>query len=177
MIMNFLKKILRLNKYQLGAQFFTPLLVAGLLYLLNMKMTGFIVFQLFIEIFVLWHFSIGLSLSCDDESPRQRYIFTFNMLFALLYRMSSNGYQIWHQLNFGMFPELESMLWLIPIHLYASFGSIYCFYQNSKWIIAAEQKLDLAPRNTLQKTFWQVLIFPVGLWMIQPRLNKISLSI
>ncbi len=177
MIMNFLKKILRLNKYQLGAQFFTPLLVAGLLYLLNMKMTGFIVFQLFIEIFVLWHFSIGLSLSCDDESPRQRYIFTFNMLFALLYRMSSNGYQIWHQLNFGTFPELESMLWLIPIHLYASFGSIYCFYQNSKWIIAAEQKLDLAPRNTLQKTFWQVLIFPVGLWMIQPRLNKISLSI
>ncbi len=175
--MNFLKRILQLNKYQLGAQFFMPVIVAGLLYLVNMKLTGFIVFQLFIEIFVLWHFSIGLTLSRDDESPRQRYIFIFNMLFALIYRMSSNGYQIWYQLHFGAFPELESMLWLIPIHLYASFGSIYCFYQNSKWIIAAEKKLELAPLTSLQKTFWLILIFPVGLWIVQPRLNKISVSI
>lgn len=175
--MNFLRKILRLNKWQLGVHFFAPVIVASLLYVLNMKLTGFIVFQFFIEIFVLWHFSIGLTLSRNDVSPRQRYIFIFNMLFALTYRMSSNGYQIWHQIHFGVFPELERMLWLIPIHLYASIGSIYCFYQNSRWIIEAEKTLNLTPFNSLQKTFWQILIFPVGIWMVQPRLNKISLSI
>ena len=174
--MNLLKKILQLNKYQLGVQFFAPVLIAFLLYTLTMKLTGFIVFQFFIEIFVLWHFSIGLTLSRNDESPRQRNIFIFNMLFALLYRMSSNAYQIWYRTSFGVFPELESMLWLTPIHFYASLGSIYCFYQNSKWIIESEKRLRLHDLDGLRKTFWQILVFPVGIWLVQPRLNRISAS-
>lgn len=175
--MNLLRKIVRLNRYQLAAQLFTPIVVAGIFYIANMKLVGFIIFQFFIEIFVLWHFSIGLTLSVKDKSTRLRNYFIFNMLFALIYRMGSNGFQIWHRINFGDFPEIEQMLWLIPIHLYASFGSIYCFYLNSKWIVAAEGKLGAESRESIRKTFWQILIFPIGLWFIQPRLNKISISI
>jgi hypothetical protein len=175
--MNFLKKILQLNRYQLGAQFFVPVLASGILYFLDLKLTAFIVFQFFIEIFVLWHFSIGLSLSDKALEQRARRFFVFNMLFAFTYRMSSNGYQIWYRMSFGIFPELEQMLWLIPIHLYATFGSVYCFYLNSKWITSTEARLKLNPIVSLWRTFWQILIFPIGLWYVQPRLNRIGFAL
>lgn len=171
--MKYLKKILYQSKYQIALGFFLPVLIATVLHLVGYSVAGFIVFQFFIEFFVLWHFAIGLTLSQKSDNQGFINIFIFNMLFALAYRLSSNFYQIWYALNFGEFPKMEEFIWIIPIHTYASFASVYCFYLNVRWICEMESKLNL-PKHNLGKSFFQILLFPFGLWFIQPRLNNIA---
>ncbi len=153
---------------------FVPVLAGGVLYIAGLKLTGFIVFQLFIEMFVLWHFAIGLNLWYTEENSMQKKLFVINMLFALVYRMSGNIYQAVYYYHHAVFPDMEKFLWIIPVHLYASIGSVYCFYQNARWITLAEKNNGINPGMSIRQTFFRLLAFPWGLWNIQPRLNRLA---
>jgi hypothetical protein len=170
--MKFLRKILAYSSARLALQMFTPVVVAGILYIAGFKLAGFITFQLFIEMFVLWHFAIGFNVWHVESNKVQKRLFVFNMLFALIYRLGSNAWQAIYFYHYGIFPNIEKMLWLTPIHLYASFGCVYAFYQNARWLVHAERVAGIQPIFTIKKTFVQLLLFPWGLWYIQPRLNR-----
>jgi hypothetical protein len=171
--MKHLAKILQQSKYQLAFGFFVPVFLATGLYFLGYPFAGFVIFQFFIEFFVLWHFAIGLTLSKKSDNQGFINIFIFNMLFALAYRLSSNFFQIWFACQYGQFPKIEEIWWIIPIHTYASVACLHCFYLNARWICEMEAKLNL-PNQGLRNTFLQILFFPFGLWYIQPRLNIIA---
>lgn len=69
---------------------------------------------------------------------------------------------------------MEEILWVIPFHLYASLGVVYCFYQNAGWILEREKETNLSSSHNLKQTFFRILIFPWGLWSVQPRLNELT---
>lgn len=171
--MKFLRNILAYSSTRLALQMFVPVAAAGILYISGLKLAGFLIFQLFIEMFVLWHFAIGTSLWFVESRQAQKRLFVFNMLFALTYRVGSNAWQAIYFYHHGIFPDIEKMLWLIPIHLYASVGCVYCFYQNARWLVLAEQAAGILSPASLKKSFLQLLLFPWGMWHIQPRLNRL----
>lgn len=169
-----LQKVLKLSAAKIAAYLFGPVLVAVMFVLLERQLTGFLIFQLFIEGFVIWQLAIGLVLYRFIPHKRQIFLFVFNMTIGILYRLTTNVQQIFVYLDTGKFSFFETPLWVIPVHLYATVGVVYCFYLNARWIQNAEQELAISSSETTVKTFFGLLIFPVGLWSIQPRLNKIA---
>lgn len=166
-------KILRMSAWGIGLQMFLPVITSGVIYLAGYPLTAFLVFQLFIEAFALWQLSMGIVLSKYSAAGKIRVLFIFNMIFALAYRFGSNAFQVWHYVNLGGFAEMEKLYWLIPVHIYASAGMIYCFWLNAKWIRENETADGTGINESVLKTFFRVLMFPWGLWNIQPRLNAI----
>lgn len=161
---------------QIAVQLFLPVAVAAVLYGAGWKLSAFLVFQLFIEGFVLWQFSMGYNLSADNGDRTHWKWFVASMLFALTYRLGTNGYQAWYYTEHSQFPELEKLLWLTPIHLVATAGSIYCFYLNARWLRRSEAQRHLPIVENLRSTFLKILVFPYGLWQIQPRLNALKFN-
>lgn len=171
--MSLFKKIASQSPRAVAFQLFAPVAFSGALYLLHFPLPAFIVFQFFIESFALWQLSIGLALF-SVGAPMSRRWFIFNMAFAMAYRLGTNGYQVYHHLLHGEFIQMEKLLWLVPIHLYATGGVLYCFYVNSLLLQKAEQKVGKVALS-VKENFLRLLLFPWGLWSLQPRLKKIIL--
>jgi hypothetical protein len=127
----------------------------------------------FVLSFAFWIWGMGIALS--RLSPNRRVdtgFFHFNILFATLYRMSLDSWSTVHLLQTGESPELGSMIWIIPLHVYALLGVLYCIYEDARLLVSAEEGQPQAFRQ-FRKTFLQILFFPVGLWSVQPRLRKL----
>jgi hypothetical protein len=166
------QSLLTVTARGLALQLFVPVLAAGILYFAGLPLPAFIVFQFFIEGFALWQLAIGLTLFTPGAGVSKRW-FVFNMVFAMLYRLTTNGYQIYFYLQHGKFMAMEELLWLAPIHLYASVGVVYCFYINGLLIRKKEEKIGRAV-FTVKQNFFSLLLFPWGLWHVQPRLNQLT---
>ena len=123
-----LQKVLKLSAAKIAAYLFGPVLVAVMFVLLERQLTGFLIFQLFIEGFVIWQLAIGLVLYRFIPHKRQIFLFVFNMTIGILYRLTTNVQQIFVYLDTGKFSFFETPLWVIPVHLYATVGVVYCFY-------------------------------------------------
>jgi hypothetical protein len=166
--------MLSLSACGVAIQLFLPVIVSGVLYLWGRPLAAFIVFQFFIEGFALWQLSIGLGLF-DSSAGFSKKWFIFNMVFAMVYRLTTNGYQGYHFWLHGEFMQMEKLLWLTPIHLYASAGVVYCFYVNGN-LIRHSEVLKGRAVFTVWQNFLRLLIFPWGLWNLQPRLNQLIRS-
>jgi hypothetical protein len=169
-----LLKILKLSAANMAIYLFGPVLIAGIFALFDQQLTGFLIFQLFIEGFVLWQVAIGATLWRLNGNTKLFLIFIFNMSIGILYRISANVNQIFLYLDTGEFSFFKIPMWAVPIHLYATFGVVYCFYLNARWIRYAEEKFAISSQRNTVKTFLNLLVFPIGLWKIQPRLNKLG---
>ena len=65
--------------------------------------------------------------------------------------------------------------YLIPFHLIAFACKIYALYFVSKLIVIVERKSDVKFQNYLG-TIIAVWFYFIGIWFLQPRINKIFLS-
>jgi len=169
-----LRKILKLSAYQLAVYLSAPVLLAALLVLLERPLSGFLILQLFVEGFVVWQVAIGLVLNRVNPDTKLISIFVFNMTVGVLYRLTTNVNQIFVYLDTGQFSFFHVPAWVVPVHLYATLGVVYCFYLNARWILHAEEKFAIPHPGNTANAFFCLLVFPVGLWFIQPRLNKIA---
>lgn len=166
------RSILLLSSRQLAVRLFGPVALSLLLYAIGYTLAAFIVVQLFIEGFALWQLAIGLTLF-RSELGVSRGWFIFNMVFAMLYRLTTNGYQIYHHVQYGAFFPMETVWWIVPVHLYASLGVVYCFYVNARLIRNSEEKIGMQDFSVKQ-IFFRLLLFPWGMWYVQPRLNRMA---
>ena len=65
-----------------------------------------------------------------------------------------------------------ALLFLIPLELLFMVGKFYCFYFTSKVIKSAENR-EIAKFDDFISEFILLLLFPIGIWFIQPRINKL----
>jgi hypothetical protein len=66
----------------------------------------------------------------------------------------------------------STLLFAIPLQLVFMIGKFYCFYFAAKLIKSAETGTE-ARFEDFTKEFILLLFFPIGLWFIQPRINKL----
>ena len=61
---------------------------------------------------------------------------------------------------------------IFPVHLFSIFCIFYCLYFNAKALKAVELKRPVT-FNDFAGEFFLLWFFPIGVWIIQPRLNKL----
>ncbi|MNL47293.1 hypothetical protein D3C87_1700740 [compost metagenome] len=65
-----------------------------------------------------------------------------------------------------------ALLLIIPLHLFSIFCLIYTLYFNAKSLKAVETRKPVT-FSDFAGEFFLLWFFPVGVWIIQPRINKI----
>jgi hypothetical protein len=82
-------------------------------------------------------------------------------IFGLVSNLSSGG-----QLNPSIFAVI------VPLHFFCMFCMFYCLYFNAKVLKAVELQKPVT-FSEFAGEFFLIWFFPIGIWIIQPRLNKL----
>ncbi len=63
------------------------------------------------------------------------------------------------------------------LHLVAMFGMFYTMYFTTKTIKTAETQLEILRFSDFAGEFFLIWIFPIGIWIIQPKINQIAAGV
>lgn len=69
-------------------------------------------------------------------------------------------------------PNPAFFLVIFPLHLFSIFCMFYCLYFNAKALKSVECQREVTSSEYIGE-FLMIWFFPFGIWMIQPRLNKL----
>lgn len=130
-----------------------------------------------------WQYAIGTNLHkrlpADNPMPLKRFkwflaipvIYIAFMLLVFLPLLFTN---VDPESPDGMEPIILSTmaLLIIPIHLFSMFCMFYTLYFNAKSLKAVESKGPVT-FSEFAGEFFLMWFLPVGIWIIQPRINKI----
>ena len=73
----------------------------------------------------------------------------------------------------GIKPNPLIFLIIVPMHLLSMFGIFYSLYFVAKTIKTVELKRDTKFDDFIGE-FFLIWFFPIGIWIIQPRINKLT---
>ncbi|WP_299825336.1 hypothetical protein [uncultured Pontibacter sp.] len=62
---------------------------------------------------------------------------------------------------------------LLPMHLFATFCYLYVVYFSARCIASAEKQRIVASNEYIAVLF-QIMFLPIGIWFIQPRINRLA---
>ena len=174
--------LLRLESWKLSILILSPAIVGAMVLLISQNLlndnpsllvVGQILTVIFVGVFAYWIYSLGTHLA--RLPPNQNFslsLFKSALVFSTLYRVSIETYSLWYSVSYGSRLELESDLWIIPLHLLATVAALYCFYTNSRLLVSAERQQPSDFKDVWQ-TFGIILAFPIGIWFVQQRLHKL----
>jgi hypothetical protein len=91
-------------------------------------------------------------------------IFRFALIYTPVYLFAFNIF----------FDDLRPLpiAFVFPLHLLAMFCLIYSLYFVSKSLVSAE-KTESASFSSYAAEFFLIWFFPIGVWIIQPRINRL----
>lgn len=116
--------------------------------------------------YLLWLWSMGSFLnSLIPPTLRPRiHFFSFTVIFTSIYVL---GF-------IALFQSVSpiAVAAIIPLLLLAAFCMFYSFYFVSKSLIIAETGKS-ATFNEYAGTFFLLWFYPIGIWFIQPRINRL----
>lgn len=93
-------------------------------------------------------------------------LFNFNLFFVLFYTLLIALYVILPQST--MFDKVYTFA-VFPMHLYSMYSLFYAIYFVSKHLSIIEGKSGKF--ENFQSYFFMLLLYPVGIWTIQPKIN------
>ena len=136
-----------------------------------------IIMFLFIAIFFSWFYSLGTALHKRLPESVKMKLTTFKIFLFIpfIYIMVLCGLMFWvfNTVVAGdRAPNLSWFLLIIPIHLFSMFCIFYCLYFVAKTLKAVELQKPVT-FNDYVGEFFLIWFYPVGVWFIQPRVNKL----
>lgn len=146
-------------------------------------MKYFSVIMIFLmTVFWGWLGSIGIGLQNKIPENIKMKVKNFKALFfiAFVYYLSfmvfinillTNGF-LFSVTDYG-FPVMGIIVLLIfPLHLFSMFCMLYSVYFVAKTIKTVELQKEVGFKDFVEE-FILILFYPIGLWVIQPKINKI----
>ena len=128
--------------------------------------------ELFAMSFGLWVWSLGMFLnSIVPESLRTKSsFFRFSGIYLPVYLPLFGVFFQGQTMSRNASLILISFAVIFPLHLFAMFCQVYSWYFVSKSLALAEKQQSVSFEDYLGYicALW---IFPVGVWIIQPRVN------
>ena len=131
---------------------------------------------LFIFVLLGWFYVVGVNLNKKLPETVKMNLTKFKwfffiplicMIFFYIFALVLfNKVSIGEQLNFAPFAVI------IPLHLFSVFCIFYCIYFAAKSLKAADLQRPVTFSDYAGE-FFLFLFFPIGVWLIQPRINKI----
>ena len=145
--------------------------------MLNMMKLFPIIISFYIGLFFGWFWSVGIGLQKYVPTDIKMKIkkskaFFFIPLFYILFLLLVIG-NAFYGISSGSNGIVGKMLFVIvPIHLFSMFCIFYLLYFVSKTIKTTELKRSVT-FSDFAGEFFMIWFFPFGIWIIQPRINKI----
>lgn len=156
----------------------------------NPDPTGmFIIFKFFPIIMLLymgllfgWFWSIGVGLQkyipteIKMEVKKFKIFFFIPLIYILfiLIALETAFYGISSGSNDVGGVVGKMLIFIVPMHLFSMFCMFYLLYFTSKAIKTTELKRTVSFSDFIGE-FFMIWFFPIGIWYIQPRVNKIAL--
>jgi hypothetical protein len=127
-----------------------------------------------------WSIAIGLQHKLPSNFSMNVKLFKFFFFFPIFYISSillvvsiimfSGGFEDGGVPNFGLIFTLFGIVFLL--HFFSMFCLMYSLYFVSKTIASVELQREALFSDYIAD-FFLIWFFPVGIWFIQPRINKI----
>ena len=121
-----------------------------------------IVMILYMSTFCGWFYALGTNLhkKLPLTAPMNLTRFKIFLIIPIVYI-----------LIFSLFLT-EIPVEIIPLHLFSMFCLFYCMYFNAKALKAVELQTPVT-FSDFSGEFFLLWMFPIGIWTIQPRVNKL----
>jgi membrane-associated HD superfamily phosphohydrolase len=147
----------------------------------NLKYIPFILL-LFIGFLFMWFWSAGIGLqdNIPENAKMKTNLFNLFLTIPILYLLilgmvfsyTINGMFILDPTsNFGLIAIL--FLGFVLLHLFSIFCIFYCIYFVAKTIKTAELQRPVVFSDFIPE-FFMVWFSPIGIWILQPRTNKLA---
>jgi len=134
----------------------------------------FVVMELFAISFGLWLWSLGMFLNSFVPQPKRMKMtfFRFSIIYVPLYLAIFDIFFEGQNLTRNISIILISWAVIFPMHFFAMFCQIYTWYFVSKTLAVAESG-RIATFPDYIGYFFGLWILPIGIWIIQPRINRL----
>jgi len=132
---------------------------------------------LFVVVLFGWIYAVGVNLNKKLPNAVKMNLTKFKWLFfvpitCMLLFFIFVQFVLFKSVSNGIEPSLGVFAVIIPFHLFSLFCVFYCTCFNAKSLKAVELQRPVV----LSDYVWEFLLFlffPIGVWLIQPRINKI----
>lgn len=110
----------------------------------------------------LWLWSIGTKLQTDKVKVNEIKLLLFKI--SVIYSIAYFVFAIYYLLINGWF--------VMPLHFAAMFSTLYAMIFAAKTLKSSELKREAKITDYLGD-FFLVWFFPIGIWILQPRIHKL----
>ncbi|KAA6336897.1 hypothetical protein EZS27_014978 [termite gut metagenome] len=155
-----------------------PTRLADIILIIPTKMiaTYSIVMILFIGLIFCWFYSLGTNLYKKLPKTTVMHLTKFKIFFiiSVVCKLFTSVYMYFIFSEISVEGELNLKMFTIiaSLYLFSIFCTLYCFYFIAKVLKIIEHQKDVV-FNDYALEFFGVWIFPIGVWFIQPMVNKV----
>ena len=122
----------------------------------------------------LWAIAINLQEKLPDHLKLKVNRFKTFLLIPIIYFVIFFvfiDYTMSGAIENGTGPDPAIFILIVPFHLFAIFCVFYCSYFVSRILKTVELQRKIT-FSDFAGEFFMILFFPVGIWIIQPKINK-----
>ena len=142
----------------------------------NMFFIFAVILILFMGLYFSWFYSLGTNLYKRLPETERMNLTRFKVflfipvvymifLFIFMFGMFAKNLS-------GVQPNPAIFALIVPVHLFSMFCIFYCLYFNAKALKAVEWQRPVT-FGDFAGEFFLIWFFPIGIWIIQPRINKL----
>jgi len=123
-----------------------------------------------VGIFFGWFYALGINLNkrLPTKAKLNLSKFKWFMLILIAYSILFCVFVFYFWLKANRAGTFTVML---PFHFLSMFCMLYCLYFNAKSLKAVELQRPVTFGDCIEE-FFLIWFFPIGIWIIQPRINK-----
>lgn len=130
----------------------------------------------FVTFFFGWFYALGTNLhkklpaTVAMNLTRFKIFLFIPVVYMLLISVFIFG--LFSNFSSGVEPNPAIFALIVPLHLFSMFCIIYCLYFIAKALKTVEWQKPVT-FSDFAGEFFLIWFFPIGIWIIQPRLNKL----
>lgn len=135
-----------------------------------------VIMILLMSIYFGWYYALGTNLhkKLPVTAPMNLLRFKVFLFFPLVYIPVFMVFMLntFSDLQTHEAPNPFVFLLIFPLHLFSMFCMVYCLYFNAKALKTVELQKPVT-FSDFAGEFCLLWLFPIGVWIIQPRINKL----
>ncbi|MDR0505349.1 MAG: hypothetical protein LBH32_00815 [Dysgonamonadaceae bacterium] len=142
----------------------------------GLVMTISILTIVFISLIFCWLYSLGVNLhkKLPEAAGMKLPIFKVFLFVSAAHEIFASvwTYFLFLEISSGKALNVNMLSFTAPLHLISMCIAFYCFYFIAKALKSIELQKP-AKFSDCKATFFLVWLFPVGIWFMQPKINKL----
>ena len=131
---------------------------------------------LVVGLFFGWFYALGTNLhkklppTVTMNLTRFKIFLLIPLVYIVFISISMAG--LFSDISNGGQPNPAIFALIVPLHLFSMFCIFYCLYFNAKALKTVESRKSVT-FSDFSGEFFLIWFYPIGIWIIQPRINKL----